>query len=140
MLIDSRKVDRDRVIQSDLCIVGAGAAGILLALELRSQALSIALLESGGLILGAMANITYEQESVKLDRGDLLFLYTDGLSEAENPEGDMYDEERVEEFAVRNRDLDVGEMVERLAVEVKEFMNGMERKDDLTLLIARVRD
>ena len=49
MLIDSRKVERDRVIRSDLCIVGAGAAGIQLALELRSKGLSIALLESGGL-------------------------------------------------------------------------------------------
>jgi sigma-B regulation protein RsbU (phosphoserine phosphatase) len=101
---------------------------------------SLTLLGSGGLILGAMSNMTYEQESIKLDRGDLLFLYTDGLSEAENPEGDMYDEERVEEFVIRNRDLDIDEIVELLATEVKAFMNGMERKDDLTLLIARVKD
>jgi serine phosphatase RsbU (regulator of sigma subunit) len=87
-----------------------------------------------------MSDMTYEQASIKFDRGDLLFLYTDGLSEAENPEGDMYDEERVEEFVIRNRDLDIDEMVKLLASEVKEFMNGMERKDDLTLLIARVRD
>ena len=71
--------------------------------------------------------------------GDLLFLYTDGLSEAENPEGDMYDEERVEKFAVGSRDLPLGEMVDRLAGEVEEFMDGTERKDDLTLLIARVK-
>ncbi|MCK4548673.1 MAG: serine/threonine-protein phosphatase, partial [Candidatus Krumholzibacteria bacterium] len=101
---------------------------------------SLKLLESGGLILGAMSDMTYEQESINLDKGDLLFLYTDGLSEAENPEGDMYDEERVEEFVIRNRDLGIDEMVELLAAEVKEFMNGMERKDDLTLLIARVKD
>jgi len=100
---------------------------------------SLNLLESGGLILGAMSNMTYEKESIKLDRGDLLFLYTDGLSEAENPEGDMYDEERVEEFVIRNRDLELGKMVDQLAAEVKEFMNGMERKDDLTILIARVK-
>jgi sigma-B regulation protein RsbU (phosphoserine phosphatase) len=101
---------------------------------------SMSTLESGGLILGAMADMTYEQETVRLDKGDLIFLYTDGLSEAENPEGDMYDEERVEEFVVRNRDLPIGEMVEKLAGEVEAFMDGAERKDDLTLLIARVRD
>ncbi len=101
---------------------------------------TLTLLESGGLILGALADMTYEQESIKLDKGDLLFLYTDGLSEAENPEGDMYDEERVEEFVKRNHGMDIGKMVDLLASEVEGFMNGMERKDDLTLLIARVKD
>ncbi len=41
---------------------------------------------------------------------------------------------------IRNRDLGIDEMVELLATEVKEFMDGTERKDDLTLLIARVKD
>jgi len=101
---------------------------------------SLALFESGGLILGALSDMTYDQESIKLDKGDLLFLYTDGLSEAENPEGDMYDEERVEEFVIRNRDMDIDDMVDLLASEVGTFMNGVERKDDLTLLIARVKE
>jgi sigma-B regulation protein RsbU (phosphoserine phosphatase) len=101
---------------------------------------TLTLLESGGLILGALSDMKYEQESIKLEKGDLLFLYTDGLSEAENPEGDMYDEERVEEFVKRNHAMDIGEMVELLASEVQEFMNGMERKDDLTLLIAKVKE
>ena len=101
---------------------------------------TLTLLESGGLILGALAAMTYDQESIQLEKGDLLFLYTDGLSEAENPEGGMYDEERVEEFVKRNHEMDIGEMVDLLASEVGEFMNGMERKDDLTLLIARVKE
>jgi sigma-B regulation protein RsbU (phosphoserine phosphatase) len=96
-------------------------------------------LESGGLILGALADMTYEQESVKLDEGDLLFLYTDGLSEAENTDGEMYDEERVEEFAVRSRDLPLEEIVGSLVDDVDRFMNGALRRDDLTLLIARVK-
>ncbi len=101
---------------------------------------SLALFEGGGLILGALSDMTYDQESIKLDKGDLLFLYTDGLSEAENPEGDMYDEERVEEFVIRNRDMGIDDMVDLLASEVGEFMNGVERKDDLTLLIAKVKE
>ena len=60
--------------------------------------------------------------------------------QAENPEGDMYDEERVEEFVKRNRDMGIDDMVDLLASEVGEFMNGVERKDDLTLLIARVKE
>jgi sigma-B regulation protein RsbU (phosphoserine phosphatase) len=101
---------------------------------------SLAVFESGGLILGALPEMKYEQETIKLDKGDLLFLYTDGLSEAENPDGDMYDESRVEEFVIRNHGMGISEMVELLAAEVGAFMNGMERKDDLTLLIARVKE
>ena len=98
------------------------------------------LLETGGLILGALSGMTYESETVELSVGDLVFLYTDGLSEAENPAGDMYEESRIEEFLLRNRNLGLEEMAGRLVAEVDLFMDGMERRDDLTLLIARVKE
>jgi serine phosphatase RsbU (regulator of sigma subunit) len=50
-----------------------------------------------------------------------------------------YDQESIK-LVKRNHEMDIGEMVELLAAEVKEFMNGMECKDDLTLLIARVKE
>jgi serine phosphatase RsbU (regulator of sigma subunit) len=52
----------------------------------------------------------------------------------------MYDEQRVEEFVKRSRDLPLDRMVEELASEVETFTAGAERKDDLTLLIARVKE
>ena len=48
MFHDARRVSRDRMIERDVCIIGAGAAGITLARELAGTGLSVALLESGG--------------------------------------------------------------------------------------------
>ena len=64
MLIDSRDLDRGQVIQSDLCIIGAGAAGIALARALRSTGVSIALLESGGLTYDERTQSLYEGQAV----------------------------------------------------------------------------
>jgi hypothetical protein len=61
-----------------------------------------------GIVVLIMADMTYDQESIKLVK--------------------------------RNHEMDIGKMVELLASEVGEFMNGMERKDDLNLLIARVKE
>ena len=48
MFIDARGIPQDQEIETDLCIVGAGAAGITLARELSGSALRVVLLESGG--------------------------------------------------------------------------------------------
>ena len=48
MLIDARRVPRDKTFEADLCIVGAGAAGISIAREFANKGLSVILLESGG--------------------------------------------------------------------------------------------
>ena len=49
MFIDSRSIPEDTIIETDVCIIGAGAAGITLALEFKSQPFRVAVLESGGL-------------------------------------------------------------------------------------------
>jgi choline dehydrogenase-like flavoprotein len=62
MLIDARKVDRDRTFEADLCIVGAGAGGITIAREFTGRGFSVMLLESGG--------FEFEQENQALYRGE----------------------------------------------------------------------
>ncbi|MGH8606912.1 MAG: FAD-binding protein, partial [Gammaproteobacteria bacterium] len=49
MFVDARSVDRDKVLEADVCIVGAGAAGITLARECINSPFRVILLESGGL-------------------------------------------------------------------------------------------
>ncbi|ADE16269.1 GMC oxidoreductase [Nitrosococcus halophilus Nc 4] len=64
MLIDARSVPRDHLVETDICIVGAGAAGITLARELRSQPFRVCLLESGGLEFDAQTQALYEGENI----------------------------------------------------------------------------
>jgi sigma-B regulation protein RsbU (phosphoserine phosphatase) len=65
-------------------------------------------------------------------------MYTDGLSEAENPEGNMYGDERVKQFLIQNRDLNPKQLVENFWRDAEFFMSDTPRTDDLTMLTARV--
>lgn len=95
-------------------------------------------LYKGGLILGAMSRMKYEQEEIELEKGDLLFLYTDGFSEAENQSGGMYGEDRISEFIVKNQGMPVNSLLDKIGEEIGEFSEGVPARDDLTLLAARV--
>ena len=67
MFIDGRKVDNGTVIETDLAIIGAGAAGITIARELAGSGISVALIESGGFDFDAATQDLYEGESVGVD-------------------------------------------------------------------------
>jgi serine phosphatase RsbU (regulator of sigma subunit) len=92
----------------------------------------------GGLILGAMPGQEYEQEEITLSEGDLVFLYTDGLSEAENGMGEMYGEERVRDFVVDHRNLSVDRLLDSISEDAATFSEGIPARDDLTLLAGKV--
>ncbi|PIG93772.1 NAD(P)-binding protein [Gloeocapsopsis sp. IPPAS B-1203] len=64
MLIDTLMLPENTLIESDVCIVGAGAAGITLARELRGQPYKICLLESGGLDFDEVAQSLYQGANV----------------------------------------------------------------------------
>ena len=64
MLIDARSLPVDTVGRADVCVVGAGAAGITLAMELRDRGLEVLLIESGGAEIDAATTDLYAGESV----------------------------------------------------------------------------
>jgi sigma-B regulation protein RsbU (phosphoserine phosphatase) len=97
----------------------------------------IELLEDGGLLLGIFPEATYEVGSVELEPGDVLALYTDGVTEASNPEGDMFGEERLMETLTRHRDASAPELHRRLLAEVQRFQAGNVPDDDLTLVLVK---
>jgi sigma-B regulation protein RsbU (phosphoserine phosphatase) len=100
---------------------------------------TIDLLDKGGLLLGAMANMPYEQGTVSLLKGDLIFLYTDGISEAENSRGDMFGERRIERLLKRNSDSTPEKLLAELDSEVAAFIGETPLSDDFTTLVARVK-
>ena len=95
-------------------------------------------LGEGGMLLGAFPNAVYEQGSVVLNKGDLLFLYTDGVSEAENDDKDMYGEERIKGFLAANCRLPASELLTNLESDVERFVGDTSFDDDFTLVAAQV--
>lgn len=96
-------------------------------------------LSTGGFMLGAFADGIWESAEVVLNPGDLLVLYTDGVTEAQDPTGDFWGEERLNAFLAQHRALGCAELAEALIQRVREFEGSTGPSDDITLLLARRR-
>lgn len=103
---------------------------------LRNEQEKPATLEEGGLILGAMPTLTpYEEKQIRLEPGDLLVLYTDGVTETRNKE-EEYGEQRLLDCIRRNRDVPPQTLYKRILEDVRSF-SDQPQFDDLTLMILR---
>jgi sigma-B regulation protein RsbU (phosphoserine phosphatase) len=92
-------------------------------------------LGEGGMPLGVDANFPYEEGRVRLEAGDLLCLYTDGITEQASADGEQFDEPRLIEFLQANRNLPLSDMQESLFAAVLDFGGGSQ-DDDMTTIIA----
>jgi sigma-B regulation protein RsbU (phosphoserine phosphatase) len=93
---------------------------------------------AGGIPLGLVGDTTYAECELPLQGGDLLLLYTDGITEARGPDGDMFDVERLDQALLaggQNAEAVVAAVLEA----VEEFTGGAALLDDRTLLAAAVR-
>ncbi|MEZ5416607.1 MAG: SpoIIE family protein phosphatase [Vicinamibacterales bacterium] len=87
---------------------------------------------------GTMFESLLEEVTVPLSAGDLVLLYTDGMSEMMNPEHDCFGEGRLGELAGLYRDLPLERVAERLVGDVRAFGAGAGQHDDMTMLLLRV--
>jgi sigma-B regulation protein RsbU (phosphoserine phosphatase) len=96
-------------------------------------------LERGGTVVGILESVEFEEDTVALQPGDRVLLYTDGISEAANARGEMFGEERLIETVSRMpSDLPARETVERILEAVRGFLDGTDAGDDMTLMVLRV--
>jgi sigma-B regulation protein RsbU (phosphoserine phosphatase) len=95
-------------------------------------------LEAGGPPVGLFRPAQYEQAEVQLHPGDLLLLFTDGISEAENPAHDEWSEEALEALARGCDGASPSEAIDRIMRHADEFAAGAPQHDDMTLVVARV--
>lgn len=91
-------------------------------------------LDTTGMILGALDNVAYSEEVTTLERGDLLVLFSDGLTEAENSAGEVFDERHITRCVDRLPGAPAQVLASSVAEELANFAPG-EPSDDRTLLI-----
>jgi phosphoserine phosphatase RsbU/P len=92
--------------------------------------------KSTGLPIGMFQNSTYETEKIKMKRGDVLLLYTDGLTES-SYEGIEYGEERLLELAINLYDKSPDEIIGECLSDLKKFLSGTPSLDDLSIMIVK---
>jgi len=98
-------------------------------------------LTGGGLPLGLFRGRTYELQRMKLEAGDLLLCYTDGVTEAYDPAENEFGEERLLDVVRGNIDDDVRSVCEKVFAAIVEFSRGLHNPhDDITLVVVRYTD
>jgi sigma-B regulation protein RsbU (phosphoserine phosphatase) len=90
-----------------------------------------------GVPVGLFCSVEYTVERVHLGRGDTLFLYTDGLSEARNPGREEYGVDRISRLVEANHAAPVPELIRACLGDLEEFRAGAPKTDDLTLMAIR---
>jgi phosphoserine phosphatase RsbU/P len=98
---------------------------------------AIELLDTNGLFIGAIedARDTYDEKKTKLEYGDRLILYTDGIPEAINEERKEYSNRRLEEVISRNRTRPAEEFADAILSDVRQFIGNAALVDDITCLV-----
>ncbi|MCL4222405.1 MAG: SpoIIE family protein phosphatase [Phycisphaerales bacterium] len=91
-----------------------------------------------GLPLGIEPHVTYESFSTRLAVGDQIVFYTDGITEARNPAGELFGTARLDQ-AIEDCRIDAEGLIGAILESVERFSNGRTQDDDRTILVAKVR-
>ncbi len=90
--------------------------------------------------LGEKKNTEFTEGSIQLKKGDLIFFYTDGLIENENPRGEMWGESRLKRYLKQYRDLSAQDLIDNLVTDIYNFFDDKPLSDDMTMIACQVSD
>jgi sigma-B regulation protein RsbU (phosphoserine phosphatase) len=94
-------------------------------------------LEGGGPVLGILPIASYSEYHTRLEPGDLIAIYSDGVTEATNAKDEEFGDERFAEVLRQNRSRSAGEIVSAVNEALTAFEAGSPPADDITLVVAR---
>jgi len=95
-------------------------------------------LTAGGLMLGPFPDLIYEATTVSVKPGDLLCMYTDGVTEAESPTGEHFGEERLSRVLRDSSSQPPRQILAAIERQVRDWCGDREPGDDLTLVVQRI--
>ena len=89
---------------------------------------------SGGMALGIADDVNYLSQQITLRQGEGLFIYTDGVNEAMDKDGNLFSQQRLTTLLGKNRAVSSKELIETVISDVKVFSMGTAKSDDITVL------
>ena len=95
-------------------------------------------LTTGGAVVGMLPGMSYEEAAVDLSSGDVLLAYTDGVTEAHNPDNAEFGEERLKSLLREVAPLAAEQIRERISEELENWIEDAEQYDDLTFVVMKV--
>ncbi len=95
-------------------------------------------LENGGIPLGIIEDTSYSEDQIQLISGDIIVLYTDGVTEATNENKEIFGVNRLMRVVQKNIDLSSSALVDKIYDEIINFIDGSPLNDDLTIMVIKV--
>ncbi|MFH1279812.1 MAG: SpoIIE family protein phosphatase [Candidatus Eisenbacteria bacterium] len=95
-------------------------------------------LAAGGPAIGWFRGAAYEEDEITMESGDMFVFYTDGITEAQAPSGEFYDEMRLERVLSQSSSLDAESVISRVLADVDVFTRHTPAKDDQTILVLKI--
>ncbi len=90
------------------------------------------------LMLAGMDGVPYTEHKIKLQKGDALLVYTDGVTEASNAEQELFGDERLLAATKKIQDLSTPDFIKNVRTQINDFVSGAEQFDDITMLAVRM--
>jgi len=94
-------------------------------------------LTEGGLLMGCFDFAEFEQVSKKIEPGECLLIYSDGVTEAMNSTNEEFGEEKLLSLLKSNMNLSAKELIDKIVSEVKIHSSKVEQSDDITLMVIK---
>jgi len=94
-------------------------------------------LSSGGLVLGIFEGVSYEGGSVTMEPGDTLVVYSDGVTETWDPDGEEFGEDKLVALATSDRGKGAEAVLSAILCEIERFEQGARATDDRTLVVLK---
>jgi serine phosphatase RsbU (regulator of sigma subunit) len=94
-------------------------------------------LEEPSPLLGAMPEMLYDERAIKVEPGDTLFMYTDGLTDRRTASGEFYSIDRVASLLEKNGDSELNTTYDAICTDVRGFLSTEEFKDDIAFVVTR---
>jgi phosphoserine phosphatase RsbU/P len=92
-----------------------------------------------GFPLGMFPNVSYDEHHLATQPGDAIVFISDGITDAENDQGEMYGDERLASLLCAQRDSPAVDIADAILADVTRFQGAHDRFDDETIIVLRVR-
>jgi phosphoserine phosphatase RsbU/P len=95
-------------------------------------------LDADGLLMGIKTNVCFEEKAIPVDAGDILILYTDGVTEAENAEGEQFGTGRLCGVITEHCERHPKEIMDEIFLELSSFTGQKSLLDDVAMIMFKI--